>query len=942
MIKRARGPGCLLVVWLVTTSLAHAQEAINQATISGRVVDPQGAAVPGVDVSARHTDTNVIVSATTDGTGRFRFPYLRVGPYELTAKLPGFRDHARALGLSAGSAFDLTIALEVAGLDAAVTVVADSQVLETARSQIVGTVPQAEVESLPMNGRNFLDLALLDSRRVADQHQQHTALRRDVRRAWAGAFDRQPAQSLEQLHRRRPVGQRRRRRACRHAVRRRRRRAVPGGDRRRPGGARPRPWRLRQRGDQERHQRPARTFYGFFRDDAFNGGERAHGDDAADGSAAVRRAASAARWSEIARSTSPTSSGSCSTRPASSRSSRRTSAAINARLAAVGYQGLPVSTGLYPNPVHSTNVLGKVDHQLSGADQLSVRYALYDVMSDNARGAGTLIAPSGSTGLDNRDQSIAVGNVWTLSPNTVNETRVQVAHGDLKALLDGPDRPAGHHLRAWRRSARSRAARPGARTRWSRSSTTCLTGPARMPLRAGIDFLYNDDTITFLRTFRGSYTFSSLANFLTGNYSGFAQTFGDPVVDAGEPESRRLRPGRVARQLAAHAEPRAALRPAVPRDDQTRTPTTSRRAPASSWTPTASQDLARARRRGRVLRPCAAARRGQRAALRRQHDRRDPAASAAGVGHPAGAGRCARVPQHPARPPALDGPRVDHDDGQEPAERATRSRPTSKSNARWAAAASSRVGYQYFRGENLLMSINQNVPTCVAAGTNNGCRPVSDLHEQQPVPGRRRVELSRPARDLPAAAEGLVVRARDAYTLSKSMNNLGEAFFSSPTDPTNVMKDWGRSDNDQRHRLVVSASVNSPMTPAATAWERLSGTVSRRARCSSTTRRCRSTSCRASTACRARRAGRSPTESVSTANFDVRAVEFIPRNAGTGSDFFTVSLRVSRTFRAAGRQPDPGAGRGVQPDQPRPTRSRATRRSGPARIRRTRCRRSTP
>ena len=41
------------------------------------------------------------------------------------------------------------------------TVVADSQVLETARSQIAGTVPQAEVQNLPMNGRNFLDLALL-------------------------------------------------------------------------------------------------------------------------------------------------------------------------------------------------------------------------------------------------------------------------------------------------------------------------------------------------------------------------------------------------------------------------------------------------------------------------------------------------------------------------------------------------------------------------------------------------------------------------------------------------------------------------------------------------------------------------------------------------------------------------------------------------------------
>ena len=60
-------------------------------------------------------------------------------------------------------------------------------------------------------------------------------------------------------------------------------------------------------------------------------------------------------------------------------------------------------------------------------------------------------------------------------------------------------------------------------------------------LRAGVDFLYNDDTITFLRTFRGSYTFSSLANFLTGNYSGYAQTFGDPVVDPDQPEPRRLR-----------------------------------------------------------------------------------------------------------------------------------------------------------------------------------------------------------------------------------------------------------------------------------------------------------------------------------------------------------------------------------------------------------------
>ena len=56
-------------------------------------------------------------------------------------------------------------------------------------------------------------------------------------------------------------------------------------------------------------------------------------------------------------------------------------------------------------------------------------------------------------------------------------------------------------------------------------------------LRAGVDFLYNDDTITYPRSVRGAYTFSSLANFLAGTYNnaGFTQTFGDSVVQQGNP-----------------------------------------------------------------------------------------------------------------------------------------------------------------------------------------------------------------------------------------------------------------------------------------------------------------------------------------------------------------------------------------------------------------------
>ena len=196
------------------------------------------------------------------------------------------------------------------------------------------------------------------------------------------------------------------------------------------------------------------------------------------------------------------------------------------------------------------------------------------------------------------------------------------------------------------------------------------------------------------------------------------------------------------------------------------------------------------------------------------------------------------------------------------------------------------------------MSINQNVPTCVAAGTNNGCRPVSTYMNNSQYQGAGE-----------STYHGLHVTylqrprswssVRVAYTFSKSMNDLGEAFFSSPTDPTDVRRDWGRSDNDQRHRLVVSASAHTPTGPTRSAWAHLwhgfqastmlqyysslpfnivSGVTSRQGT-----------------------AGRPFADgSASTANFDVRAVDFIPRNAGTGSDFFSLGLRISRSFRLRG------------------------------------------
>ncbi len=75
-----------LLGFAVAPHPAAAQETVHQASLSGRVTDPQGAVVPGATVTVRQTETNLKAETVTGNDGRFRFPYLRLGPYELTVQ----------------------------------------------------------------------------------------------------------------------------------------------------------------------------------------------------------------------------------------------------------------------------------------------------------------------------------------------------------------------------------------------------------------------------------------------------------------------------------------------------------------------------------------------------------------------------------------------------------------------------------------------------------------------------------------------------------------------------------------------------------------------------------------------------------------------------------------------------------------------------------------
>jgi len=139
----------IAIVIEASAGVVAAQQSVEYASVGGRVVDPSDAFVAGAQVIARQVDTNSAAHATTDEAGRFRFPYLKVGAYEITVQQPGFTDAVRRLSLAAGGAVDLRISLALSDVTANVTVTADAAIIDTARTQLAETLPQDEIRNVP-------------------------------------------------------------------------------------------------------------------------------------------------------------------------------------------------------------------------------------------------------------------------------------------------------------------------------------------------------------------------------------------------------------------------------------------------------------------------------------------------------------------------------------------------------------------------------------------------------------------------------------------------------------------------------------------------------------------------------------------------------------------------------------------------------------------------
>ena len=150
----------LLLLLLVTVVPVHAQTPSGE--ISGTVVDSSGLSVPGVTVTLTNQATNVVRVVQTNEVGLYVISAIPPGTYDLKAELTGFRTVERkGIVVQVGSANRLAFTMDVGSLSETLEVVAHSPLIQTENAAISTVIENRAIVELPLNGRNYLQLASL-------------------------------------------------------------------------------------------------------------------------------------------------------------------------------------------------------------------------------------------------------------------------------------------------------------------------------------------------------------------------------------------------------------------------------------------------------------------------------------------------------------------------------------------------------------------------------------------------------------------------------------------------------------------------------------------------------------------------------------------------------------------------------------------------------------
>ena len=788
----------ILTLFLAGGNFALAQQTVTSATLGGRVEDPSGAVVIGARLTATNLATNQKQVATTDNSGRYRFPYLQVGGYRLLVEAQGFSPLNKQLTVTVGQALDLPVKLEVAGVSAQVNISSDVPMIETVRTQVTETIQPSDIDHLPLNGRNYLDLALLvpgvsptntgSNQRfaetsavpgqgisIAGQRNLYNSFVVDGLSANDDAADLTGTYYSEEVVNQFQV--------------------ITSGGIAEFGRASSGIVNIVTKSGTNDWRS---NVYGFARNQRF---------DARNPFATTKDLLTQAQYGGTF--SGPIKHDRTFLFTNFEQTRRNYSAVItvapsavttiNNRLNAVGYNGPRITTGLAPASFDTTNFFARVDHKLGDRNQLSARYSLYHIRADNSRTVGGLNAVSRGSGLDDTDQTAQVSNVSTLSSRTLNEARFQFTHSRLNAPINDAIGPAVSISGV--ANFGTATSSPLARdiNLFEAVDNVSTQRGAHSP-KAGVDFLYNRVNIVFPGAFQGVYNFTSLSNFLSGNYLNFQQAFGAPGQFQSNPnlgffgqDEWRIRP-----DFTVNAGLRYDLQflPSPIRTD------TNNLAPRLGFA-FAPGDRKTVIRASFGIYYDRIPLRATSNALQRDGTKYVVVQlSPAQIGAPVFPKVLAVQPTTLLTKPNITriDPNLEASYGEQANFQIERELPGD---------ALISVGYLHLRTLHIILSRNVNVPLVPASSG------IPNLGRPDPNWGN----ISRYEGSGDSYYNGMVVsfnkraahwaNLRVSYTLSKTIDDAGNFFFSTPQNNFNLRDERGLSDNDQRHRLVVSGSFQA-------------------------------------------------------------------------------------------------------------------------------------
>ena len=156
-----------LAAFAIFAFLATAQVLLGQAdqgTITGVIQDPSGAVIGNASVTLTSQDTGLVLKSKADGTGVYVFSPIKIGNYQVTAAAPGFAKTTQTnLHLSLQQRLNVVITLQPGAASETVTVSTEAPLMQTQESSVGQVIDTKTIDSIPLNGRNWVFIAQLAS-----------------------------------------------------------------------------------------------------------------------------------------------------------------------------------------------------------------------------------------------------------------------------------------------------------------------------------------------------------------------------------------------------------------------------------------------------------------------------------------------------------------------------------------------------------------------------------------------------------------------------------------------------------------------------------------------------------------------------------------------------------------------------------------------------------